>query len=37
VRAFVVNAAQWAVYEQIMKELSPTQTFKGSQEDVYTI
>ncbi|KFZ16154.1 hypothetical protein V501_02367 [Pseudogymnoascus sp. VKM F-4519 (FW-2642)] len=37
VRAFVVNAAQWAVYEQIMKELSPTQTFKGSREDVYTI
>ncbi|KFY18440.1 hypothetical protein V493_08619 [Pseudogymnoascus sp. VKM F-4281 (FW-2241)] len=37
VRAFVVNAAQWAVYEQIMKELSPSQTLKGSNEDVYTI
>ncbi|KFY11140.1 hypothetical protein V492_04638 [Pseudogymnoascus sp. VKM F-4246] len=37
VRAFIVNAAQWAVYEQIMKELSPTQTFKGSNEDVHTI
>jgi solute carrier family 25 carnitine/acylcarnitine transporter 20/29 len=37
VRAFIVNAAQWAVYEQIMKELSPSQTLKGSKEDVYTI
>ncbi|KFY29624.1 hypothetical protein V494_08604 [Pseudogymnoascus sp. VKM F-4513 (FW-928)] len=37
VRAFIVNAAQWAVYEQIMKELSPTQTLKGSNEEVYTI
>lgn len=37
VRAFIVNAAQWAVYEQIMKELSHSQTLKGSNEDVYTI
>lgn len=37
VRAFVVNAAQWAVYEQIMKELGPAQTLDRQKENVYTI
>jgi solute carrier family 25 (mitochondrial carnitine/acylcarnitine transporter), member 20/29 len=37
VRAFVVNAAQWAVYEQIMKEVAPAQTLNESKEDIYTI
>lgn len=31
VRAFVVNAAQWAVYEWIMRELNPRRAEKGAE------
>ncbi|MBC9702636.1 MAG: hypothetical protein H9W83_08940 [Leuconostoc sp.] len=37
VRAFVVNAAQWAVYEWIMKELAEVKPGEGKVMDEYTV